>query len=220
MRIAMMEERFGGKGDRSRSRRRLEAKERSLLKNNAVLFAIGGVRRTNLRLRREMPRWPLTVPACRNTLTCIPAQSVRVLADPASAPAPAFAPRLASPRLFPPRRAPPRPDLARPPLPSPRPASLYLASPSLASLQPRQRSSDAYASSPVNFSPSRKLSLLPSEMAIGNPLTRVSQSPWKIDTFITRIIIIIIIRLDDWRKIGKWALAWRERQLRNVGIEI
>lgn len=125
-----MEERFGGKGDRSRSRRRLEAKERSLLKNNAVLFAIGGIRRTNLRLRREMPRWPLTVPACRNTLTCIPAQSVRVLADPASAPAPAFAPRLASPRLFPPRRAPPRPDLARPPLPSPRPASLYLASPS------------------------------------------------------------------------------------------
>lgn len=129
-----MEERFGGKGDRSRSRRRrLGAKERSLLKNNAVLFAIGGVRRTNLRLRREMPRWPLTVPACRNTLTCIPAQSVRVLADPASAPAPAFAPRLASPRLFPPRRAPPRPDLARPPSPPlARPRSI---SPRLASLR-------------------------------------------------------------------------------------
>lgn len=115
-----------------------------------------------------MPRWPLTVPACRNTLTCILAQSVRVLADPASAPAPASAPRLASSHLVFFRRAVPRPALTSPPLAR----SLYLASPSLASLQPRQRSWDAYASSPVNFSPSRKLRLLPSEMTIENPLTR------------------------------------------------
>lgn len=122
-------------------------------------------------------------------------------------------PRLVSPRLFPPRRAPPRPDLA-----SPRPASLYLASPSLASLQPRQRSWDAYASSPVNFSPPRKLRLLTSEMTIENPLTRptrVSQSPWKIDTSITNY--------NDNKlgctKIGNSYLQSME-QLWNIRIEI
>lgn len=41
-------------------------------------------------------------------------------------------------------------------LASPSYSSFYLTSPSFAWLQPRQRSQDAYASSPVNFSPARK----------------------------------------------------------------
>lgn len=147
-----------------------------------------------------MPRWPLTVPACRNTLTCILAQSVRVLAAPrrscfcscscfCSSPrlvpprlaSPHLAsPHLTAPHLTSPHRASPRlassrrasPHLTSPhrraaprPVPtvftslhlaSPSYSSFYLTSPSFAWLQPRQRSQDAYASSPVNFSPARK----------------------------------------------------------------